>query len=102
MASTRSPVFLSTSPRASWRAGSSGFSRRASRYSAVAAGWFPEARKVAASSSWAVDQVVRGPQSVGQTQAELGIARAQARRGAMLGQALADIPRLGERRSETG
>ena len=49
-----------------------------------------------------MDQVVRGPQSVGQTQAEFGIARAQARRGAMLGQALADIPRLGERRSETG
>ena len=51
---------------------------------------------------YGVDRVVRGPQSVGQTQVELGIARAQARRGAILGHTLADIPRLGERRSEAG
>src|SRR2546422_4664173 len=49
---------------------------------------------------YGVDRVVRGPQSVGQAQVEFGIARAQARRGAMLGHALADIPRLGERSEE--
>src|SRR5207302_1410849 len=49
-----------------------------------------------------VVRVGRGPKSVGQSQVGFGMARAQARRGAILGHALADIPRLGERRSEAG